>query len=227
MEELTPMEELIGLLVMPTLFVVFGWLYRRRAARAFRAEAHCVACDGTDLEVLAPDVYACKACGYEGGEGRGAHVRERRNASFRRMDPVQRRKTGRRDLREARTLLLSGLGDLERAQSLVGDSLFEDKRAVGSSERGSVLALGTGQLLEAREKVRDAEAKLGISLGVAATANLGDHSDPKAMLFDNRSPQEEAREMLRVGEAMLRAVEAAFESLHANKPARKPRSPTA
>jgi hypothetical protein len=217
-------ERVIGALVMLALFLGFAWLHRRRAARAFRSEAHCVVCDGTDLEVLAPAVYRCNACGHEGGEGRVARAREQRSASFGGMDPAERRKSGRRDLLEARTLLLSGLGDLERTQAPIGDSLFEDRRRVGSSDLGHALASGGGQLLEARAKARDAEAKLGISLGVASTADLGDQADPQAALFDEHAPTREGRAMLREGHAMLRAIEAAIEALRASKPARK-RSP--
>lgn len=180
------MDEAIGAVAMGVLFVVFGWLHRRRVARAFRAEAHCVACDATDLELLAPEVYRCNACGHEGGDGEAAHARARREASFRAMDPVERRKSGRRDLREVRRLLSSALGELERARGL-GDSLFEDTRRTGSSELGSVMATATGLLLEAREKARDAQVKLGTSLGAAATADLGDGADPARAAFSSVS----------------------------------------
>ncbi len=34
------------------------------------ARPRCASCDSTDLEVLGPDVYVCRSCGYEGGQGR-------------------------------------------------------------------------------------------------------------------------------------------------------------
>ncbi len=206
-------EKVAGAIVMLALFLGFAWYQRRRAARAFRREAHCVVCDGTDLVLLAPAVYRCKACGHEGGEGRAARAREQRNAALRGMDPAERRESARRDLLEARTLLLSGLGDLEHTQASFADALASNREHVGSPEQGDALASGSRQLLEARAKARDAEAKLGLSFGAAASADLGDRADVlQAALFGVNTPAREGRAMLAEGHAMLEAVEAALAS---------------
>ena len=152
----------------------------------------CVACDARNVTLLAPMVYRCNVCGHEGGDGWAARERARRDAAYHAWSPARRRKSAKRDLLEARTLIIAGLGDIERAKSEPAGS-SEGAEAL-LSERDRSKASGTGLLLEAQGKARDAQAKLDVSLGAAADARL-DEADS-------------CEELLVRGRAMLRAIEA-------------------
>lgn len=45
-------------------------------------EGCCVACGSDDVEILAPGVYVCRACGYQGGENRAAWERGEKQAAW-------------------------------------------------------------------------------------------------------------------------------------------------
>lgn len=129
--------------------------------------------------VIAPAAYRCRVCGYEGGDGWGAYREQQRHAKFMAMDPEARRASARDDLLEARRLLTSGIGDIEHARTLSGlDMIGLTAMSHGEvdgegAEKHDALTAGVGLILEARGRARDAEMKLGTSLGPAATAEGG------------------------------------------------------
>jgi hypothetical protein len=185
----------IVLLSSFALVWLIQWTRQRRYLRSLRDSSRCVACNADDLAMLAPAVYRCNACGYEGGEGRAARARALREASFRSMDPQERRESARRDLDGARMLASSGIGDLLRANAMVGEVLFDDHR-VGSTARDHAKASGTGQLLQARSKLRDAATKLGLTIRRPGVAELPYRSTPEPAVLD--ATDDELRELAAV-----------------------------
>ncbi len=157
MEPLT--ELLIFLVVLPVIWLVQHF-YPPKQRAIEQAKDQCVACRSRDLTALADRVYRCNACGYEGGEGRALVERALREASFLEMAPARRLEEARRDLLEARSLALGGVGDLERANGF-GDEVFNAESSTPSHD--TARASGTGRLLEARSKIRNAAAKLGLA----------------------------------------------------------------
>ncbi|MCA9712503.1 MAG: hypothetical protein KDK70_42130 [Myxococcales bacterium] len=165
------------------LILLIRWLRHRRYLRLLRDTSRCAACQGDALTMLAPDVYRCDACGYEGGEGRGARARARREASLQAMDHRQRRESALGDLREARMLASSGMAELRRARAMIGEALFDDRR-VGSTARDHARASGTGQLLQARGKLRDAAVELGLTSSRPAAMGLPYRSTAEPEVLD-------------------------------------------
>ena len=74
----------------------------------------CVACGSTDLEVVAPGVYVCRACGYEGGDGRPAWERDRRQAEWASRPWPERVTAARTAVRDALRQLLALEPDVRR-----------------------------------------------------------------------------------------------------------------
>lgn len=48
----------------------------------------CIACDSREVRVLAPQVYSCLLCGYEGGPGHAAYLAEKKSAALDALDPA-------------------------------------------------------------------------------------------------------------------------------------------
>ncbi len=67
----------------------------------------CVACGSDDLELLAPRVYRCRACGYEGGENRGAWERTRNQAAWAARPWSERLAAARSGVQDTRRQLLA------------------------------------------------------------------------------------------------------------------------
>lgn len=59
----------------------------------------CVVCEAQDVEIIAHQVYRCRQCGYEGGQGMPALMRQRRIAAISRMSPQERRQSAQEDLK--------------------------------------------------------------------------------------------------------------------------------
>lgn len=198
-----------------------SWRMNRAMSEASTGES-CVACDGTDVTLLGPAAYRCNACGYEGGDGLAALHRAEREAAFARMPEAARRASARGDLEEARRLLTSGLGDLDRAQRVgamdtlgVGGTGYAGSGGEGA-EKYSELNGAMGLLMEAEGLVRDAVAKLygesssGESRFDAPSyvaASLDVHFDNllSDLAFHSRvsSAQGEARQLLATVERLL------------------------
>jgi hypothetical protein len=173
----------------------------------------CVACNSRNVTPLAPLVYRCNACGHEGGDGWATWQRARRDAAFQAWSPAKRRKSAKRDLVEARTLILAGLGDLERAgnepevhgiriRAGATSDFSNTSRVLAEAERlehEQAKTSGLGRLLEAQARVRDAEAKLGTPLGDVVGTSLDENAHSGTLLAD--------------GTALLVAIEAELRSL--------------
>jgi ribosomal protein L37AE/L43A len=127
----------------------------------------CVACGNRSVQVVAPAVYRCGQCGYEGGSGLAARRTQQRREQIAGMSPEQRRMSAAQDLLEARTLLTSCLGDIASASSLaVMDLVNISSDPAGEGvEKSQQLTAAIGLVLEARAKVADAELKLASNIG--------------------------------------------------------------
>jgi hypothetical protein len=93
-------------------FILVPYLQARRMRRAEHVPLPndaCVACDSSDIEVLAPQVIRCRACGFIGGDGVAEWHRCRRVERVERMPSEQRRRGALEALRDAR----SNLGEAE------------------------------------------------------------------------------------------------------------------
>lgn len=161
------------------LRLIREWLVGRKMAKAAAEGSsgeRCIACDSTDVTVLAPAAYSCNQCSHEGGDGYAAYKRAQRNASFEALSTAERRTGARDDLIEARRLLVSAIGDLTRAAHAsgfdmagMGGSLSEG----GGGEKQSAFTSATGLLHEARNLIDDAKAKLGKTVDAAMPAADG------------------------------------------------------
>src|SRR5690606_35857273 len=133
-----------------------------QAMRESSTGESCIACNAKNVKLIAPAAYQCNACGYEGGDGWAAYKQAKREASFKQMSPAERRESAKQDLLEARTLLLSGIGDIERAKSLsyfdmVGITPETQLDVDGEGhEKHWALTAGIGLLLEAKQRAMDA-----------------------------------------------------------------------
>ncbi|MEL6178604.1 MAG: hypothetical protein AAFS10_06605 [Myxococcota bacterium] len=142
-----------------------SWKMNRAMSEPSTGE-HCVACEGTDVTLLGPAAYRCNTCGYEGGDGLATLQRQQRNASFAQMTEAERLSSARRDLHEAKLLLTSGLGDLNRAQRMatadtlgIGGTGYAGAGGEGA-EKLSELNGALGLFMEAENHLRDAVAKI-------------------------------------------------------------------
>ncbi len=140
------------------LFTFFVGLLERFAARPQPPhdpweddDTRCTACGGDALEVQAPGVYACRACGYEGGSQRSAHEARQQDALAAALPEAQRRARARGLLEEVQRALLSCEGTFERAAESLGLQLGIEE---DSNDRAYGLALG--ELFAALDQVRQA-----------------------------------------------------------------------
>ena len=134
-----------------------------RATKESSTGDSCVACEGTDVELLAPQTYRCNACGHEGGDGWSAYNTTLRHASFARMSVSDRRDSAREDLLEARLLLSSGIGDLDRSHT---EGTLDTFGLHGVSD-SSTLGEGTAKIESMRagvELVNEAQDHIGDAL---------------------------------------------------------------
>ncbi|MCH9681809.1 MAG: hypothetical protein K0V04_10280 [Deltaproteobacteria bacterium] len=67
----------------------------------------CIACASPDLESLGPDLYRCRQCEYEGGDGMRAREDARAAAAYAGVDPLERQRLSHRRLHEALQTLSS------------------------------------------------------------------------------------------------------------------------
>lgn len=80
------------------------------AADAPSSGETCVACGGRALIELATDAYRCKTCGFEGGSGLAAWKKSARIEAAQKMAPDLKKASALKDLRHARTQLLTADG---------------------------------------------------------------------------------------------------------------------
>ncbi|MEL6177690.1 MAG: hypothetical protein AAFS10_01995 [Myxococcota bacterium] len=116
----------VVLAIMLAVMVLLGaatYLKLRASASGCVEPPRCVACESTQLDNLAKAVYRCQTCGYEGGEGRAAWLREQKRAQWEGLSSFQRRELSERKLHEARELLTRALSELEFAQQRMGGLL--------------------------------------------------------------------------------------------------------
>lgn len=144
---------------MTTRFVRNTW----RAAVDRRLQLACVRCRGKDMQTLGDEAWRCRRCGFEQGKGLDALHDHRRQRGLTQLSPEERQASATLDLREARMLLRVAEG------SLVGASWEQDPRGAAD-----LLADALADLAEARERLEDARAKLGLDLGMHIAPDLGE-----------------------------------------------------
>lgn len=141
-----------------------------RASREASTGECCVACNSTDVTILAPQAYRCNVCGHEGGDGYGAWQRQNRDAAIQKMPMEQRRQGARRDLLLARDALQGVAGDLAGARNMsamdiagIGGTAYAGTDGEGG-EKQRLVTTATQGILEARNLVQDARVKLGVQM---------------------------------------------------------------
>ncbi len=150
-----------------------------RAAGEASTGSVCVACDSKDVTELASEAYRCNMCGHEGGDGYAAYQRGLRNASFERLTPEEREEGARKDLLEARRLLISAAGDLHRASIASGIDMvgFGGGMSTGEgNEKQSAMTSALGFMHEAKNRVDDAKVKLVLNLNTDMESTDGQDS---------------------------------------------------
>jgi len=199
--------------------MLLGRKLAKAAAEGSSGEV-CVACDSKDVTVLAEQTYRCNECGHEGGDGYADFQRQKRHAAFERLSPAERRTGARTDLDEARRLLISAIGDLNRALISSGIDMAGMGGGFGTgegNEKQSAMTSAMGFMLEARNRVDDAKAKMKLFLDteLATDADMGGYSAWSADLyFDNiftdlrvhakiKQAKAEAQRMVEVVEQVL------------------------
>lgn len=151
----------------------------------------CVACDSKDVTILAPSAYRCNMCGHEGGDGYAKYMTQLRHASFERLSPEERRAGAEYDLKEARRLLLSAVGDLDRAMISSGLDMAGIGGGFGTgegNEKQSAMTSALGFMMEAKNRADDAKAKMQLFLdtGMASEGAADSYAAWSADLyFDN------------------------------------------
>ena len=115
---MTPYLPHIVLIAYALIAGVVLWVYLRRRQRlnefleAPIDDRNCVACGEMRVQRLAPGVYRCPTCGYEGGPGVARREAEAKRRALRSLKPEERRRNGQDALREAHRLLLAMRGDI-------------------------------------------------------------------------------------------------------------------
>jgi len=136
----------------------------RRASNADISDDVCISCESADITSLAPNVYVCNACGYEGGSGHATLRKQQRLAQFDALSPEQRRESAAADLLQARHLLLSGIGYFDSTASFSRMDIIGfddvDLGAGEGSEKLSDFVQGAKLLQEAQTLLEDATYKL-------------------------------------------------------------------
>ena len=95
----------------------------------------CIACDSTELEDLAPQVYRCRSCGYTGGDGFAAYRANQRREEFAALSTEDLLTKTLNALENVRLALLAVVdGELDIASFTLGDTVDVDL------ETGSVSA---------------------------------------------------------------------------------------
>lgn len=115
-------------------------------------DSTCTACDSPDLDTIEAGVYACRACGYEGGPLRMAYEARQQAERAAALPEDERRARAQALLLDADRILLSCEGAFQRAATCSdgGASAMEEDH----NDRAYHLALG--ELYEALELVRRA-----------------------------------------------------------------------
>jgi len=135
-----------------------GPAWRRKAVSP---EGACAACGSTDLDVLAPGVYRCRACGYEGGENRGVMEAAEQRLAWEGRPWPERLAAARAALLDADRLLASVAGEIDdvvsHAHAIVDATPRLDRRHVTP---GNVEYQLAGRLSDALTEVREAAAAL-------------------------------------------------------------------
>lgn len=159
----------LGLVVGGATVFAVGFLIRwRQAVRTRQAMAaevegdRCVACSSADILAFGSEAYRCNACGFEFGDGLLKLRREARRKVVEQMDPLERRKGGIADLKEAHLMLLAAQGHVDRAVNLC--ELERSSRNVDDThdeEKQEALRICVGEAQRAHWRIEDARMKLG------------------------------------------------------------------
>ncbi|MCP4805489.1 MAG: hypothetical protein GY913_14070 [Proteobacteria bacterium] len=88
-----------------------------RASKEEIPDDRCVACNAKQITSLGENAYICDICGYEGGSGLAKIHEDRERAQMDALPEAKKRKAAERNLRQARTLLISAEGAFDGAIS--------------------------------------------------------------------------------------------------------------
>ena len=116
----------------------------------------CVACGSDDLGLLAPRVYRCRACGYEGGENRVAWERTRSQAAWGARPWSERLAAARSGVQDTLRQLLAVEDDARRWPALEVIQAYSSSLVAREYYRANVL----DDLTAARQRQHAKEALL-------------------------------------------------------------------
>ncbi len=94
---------LVNLAALLLFAAVGAWQAARfkRRLNAPDVDGECISCQSTALDVLGPDAYRCRDCGYEGGAGLAAIAERNAAAAFAGRDPAERQQVALQRLHDA------------------------------------------------------------------------------------------------------------------------------
>ena len=84
---------------------MLGWLFAKQASASDGYV--CVACESTNIQTLAPQVYHCNTCGTDGGSALSAWQDQRARTAYNNWSVAQLREHAAAQLNEARCALVS------------------------------------------------------------------------------------------------------------------------
>ncbi len=125
----------------------------------------CVACGSADLDSQGPGVYRCRACGYEGGENRGAFEEAKRQKAWAERPWSERLAAARDYVVDARRQL-----DLHRDALYYQRFLDYDYSTYASAVEEAPLSLEQPSWVVARDNMRIALTQAFVPLEKAAEA---------------------------------------------------------
>ena len=94
-------------------------------------KAACIACEETNLEILAADAYRCTSCGYEGGDGYAAYLAGKKREKFTGYSRAELLDKTIEGLENAR-LSLTAVVDIQQDNSALSSDTVSDSVSTGN-----------------------------------------------------------------------------------------------
>ena len=215
------MGTLIGLGIFAAVVLFGAWrMYKlRKAMNDPMRDDVCVACGSKLITTTGEGLYTCNDCGYEGGSGQKKKQEQDRQEAVARMTPEQRRAGGIKDMKEARTLLISSQGTLKDARS----QSRMDMAGLGRSgdAKQNALMRAVGDLIEAQNHILSASLKLDVliyeqKLNIDFTSASFFLDVSFDNIFSDFMVHGKIKEAMKYSQTMLAAVEESLTTLNAS-----------
>jgi hypothetical protein len=143
---------------------LLDWLFKKKP----EGDA-CIACDSTELDVLAPGVYRCLSCRYEGGENRQDFERLEKLEALRSLPDDERHDRAVALVENARLGLIAARGDVRAAHDAI-PSVLRQRDQEQQEELARSLSLTA--LTSTLEVVSQLESALALTGSLETLASI-------------------------------------------------------